>query len=57
MADQEDVRVAPPAPDPNQQPGFKVVKEAPRRGGNKLIWTALVVVLAILAGYLMGYFR
>jgi hypothetical protein len=41
----------------SQQPGFKVVDEAPTRVGSKLVWTALIVVLAILAGYYLGYFR
>jgi hypothetical protein len=51
------VRAAPPTPDSGVQPGFKVVDEAPSRGGSKLVWTALLVVVAILAGYMMGYFR
>lgn len=51
------VRAVPPAPETNQLPGFRVVNEAPRRGGSKLVWTAIVVIIVVLAGYIFGYFR
>ena len=53
----EGVRVAPPSQDAGQQPGFKVLEEEPKRGGSKLVWTALLVAVAILAGYYFGFFR
>jgi hypothetical protein len=52
-----DFQVSPPSPDPGQQPGFKVVEETPRAANNKIIWTALIVVVAILAAYVLGFFR
>ena len=56
-ADSASLRVTPPAPDVAQQPGFKVLEKEPSRGGAKLVWTALVVALAIIAAYYFGYFR
>lgn len=57
MDGREQLSVAAPAPDPGQQPGFKVVEETPRSANNKLIWTAVIVVIAILAAYALGYLR
>jgi hypothetical protein len=53
----DSIAAAPPTADASQQPGFRVVDEAPSRGGVKLVWTALVVVVAILVGYYFGFFR
>ena len=53
----EDLSVSAPALEVSQQPGFKVLEEEPKRGGSKLVWTALLVVIAILAGYYFGFFR
>ena len=52
-----DLRVSAPALDASQQPGFKVLEETPRRSTSKLVWTAVIVVVAILAAYALGYFR
>ena len=56
-ADSAALRVTPPAPDVSQQAGFKVLEDEPSRGGAKLVWTALVVALAIFAAYYFGFFR
>lgn len=52
-----DLSASAPAPDAGQQPGFKVVDETPPTANNKLIWTALIVVIAVLAAYALGAFR
>ena len=50
----EDLRVAAPALDAAQQPGFKVVEEEPvSRGGRDIVLIVLGVLLAIGAGYLV----
>ncbi|MDQ6718796.1 MAG: hypothetical protein M3Z17_10690 [Gemmatimonadota bacterium] len=56
-ADSAALRVTPPAPDVSEQPGFKVLDKEPSRGGTKLLWTALVVAIAIAAAYYFGLFR
>lgn len=56
-ADSASLRATPPSPDVSQQPGFKVLEKEPPRGGAKLVWTALVVALAIFAAYYYGFFR
>ena len=56
-ADSASLRATPPSPDVSQQPGFKVLEKEPSRGGAKLVWTALVVAIAIFAAYYFGLFR
>jgi hypothetical protein len=52
-----ELKAGPPALDASQQPGFKVVEETPRAASSKLVWTAVIVVLVVLAAYILGYFR
>jgi hypothetical protein len=49
--------VSAPAPDVGEQPGYKVVEERPRAAGSKLVWTAVIVLIAVLAAYMFGLFR
>jgi hypothetical protein len=52
-----DLRVSAPALDASQQPGFKVVDEAPQARSSKIVWTILVLIVALGAGYYLGYLR
>lgn len=56
-ADSATLRETPPTPEVAQQPGFKVLDKQPSRGGMKLVWTALVVAVAIYAAYYFGVLR
>lgn len=55
--EKQEVVETPPTADVSQMPGFKVLEKEPSRGGMKLVWTALVVALAIFAAYYFGLFR
>ncbi len=55
--DAEPLTPSAPAPETGTQKGFQVVADTPRGGHNKIIWTALLVVIGILIAYAAGLIR